>query len=44
MQADRAAIGEALVKSLRSIMRATVYLADSWIMPRAPRASHHSLL
>jgi len=33
-----------LVKSSRSIMRATVYLAASWIMPRAPSGSLHSLL
>ena len=31
-------------KSLRSIIRATVYFAASWIMPRAPSGSLHSLL
>ena len=31
-------------KSLRSIMRATVYRAASWIIPRAPSGSLHSLL
>ena len=31
-------------KSLRSIIRATVYLAASWIIPRAPSGSLHSLL